>query len=180
MTTILPEKNKKEIRKVYLLGFVFKLISSLTIVLLIWIIFEFTIHSVIKLENETLNKEKNTEEFAERNTLIEGYTKLLSDSRQLIKVFKEENIRKTEILDDIFDLVPQGISVESVSVQESEDGNISVNLSGMADTRESLSEFNKILSNQEGISSVRLPASFFTKTFDIDFSLSFNFLYEKR
>lgn len=179
MTTILPQKNKKEIKKKYLFGFLSKTLNILSVALIIWLVFEVTVYYIAGFENKSALEEKDTKEFAERNNLIYEYREVLSDSKKLVKLFENEKETKTDFLNYLFSLIPDGISLNKFSINEIEE-EIFVEISGVAVSRDSLSQFNENLKNQDQISEVILPSSFFTKTFDIDFSLSFKYEYEKK
>jgi lipopolysaccharide export LptBFGC system permease protein LptF len=178
MTTILPEKNKKNIKKKYLFGFLSKLLIFLSVVLFVWLILEVTVHYSAKLEKVELEKRGDGELQKEINKLVDEYKEDLSDAKKTISLFNEEKQSIIEILDFIFDVKNDKTSISSVSVEQGQEA-VFVGVSGVSETRDSLSELKNSLSANTSVSELDLPVSSFTKTFDIPFSITFIYTYEK-
>lgn len=177
MTTILPEKNKKEIKKEYLFGFLAKLFSGLCFVVFFAIIFQVTVYFIVDLEKNYLEKKFQGDEIKKREEVFNNYKNILTDTNKVIKMFSENKNTKQEVLDFILLLNDDYNFFTSITIENSEGGEF-VKVSGISKDRSSLVKINSFLENSSNVSSIQLPASSFTKTFDIPFSLSFIYKYE--
>jgi hypothetical protein len=178
MTTILPEKNRKEIKKNYILGFFNKFMVSLIVIASVWVVMEATLYYAIRFERDVIFEQDELQDQKVKNDLINEYREKTKDVKSLTDLFTDDKESKIEIMDFIFSVKKPEISINSFSVEIGETATF-VGVGGVADSRDSLSEFKNILENDSRTEQVDLPVSSFTKTFDIPFSITFVYIYEK-
>jgi hypothetical protein len=177
MTTILPQKNKKEIKRQYLVGFLLKVLWVLIIVTLVWLIFEGAIYYATGLEKSVLENQTDAQDQQVKSNLLNTYRADLKEAKEIISLFDQNNRSKVEALDFIFDTKTEGIIINSVSIEKGETV-VFVGISALAENREVLAEFKDVLDNSSKTTEVDLPVSSFTKTFDIPFTITFIYKYE--
>jgi len=177
MTTILPEKNKAEIKKTYLFGFVSKSIFALFIVTLILLVFKVAIFYTIDIEEGGLRLQFKETEESEKLKLMEDQKEKIKETEKIVELFSFDTKKKTEVLNFVFKIKPNSLIFNSVSIQE--DGEkIKVVISGVSDSRDSLLSFYSFLESSVFVEEIDLPASSFAKNFEIPFSLNFIYKYE--
>jgi hypothetical protein len=174
MTTILSEKNKKEIKRQYFFGFFSKMVLSLIVLSFILLILEGTVYYMVEFEKRVLEEEYSTVSSTERTELINQYREDIKSAKEIVEIFDVNKVDKVEVLDFVFDKRTEGVEINSVSIEKGETA-IFVGVGGIASTRDTLSGFREILSESKRTSSVDLPVSSFTKTFDIPFTITFVF-----
>lgn len=179
MTTLLPQKNRKQLKKQYVISLISNSLTYLFFIVLIALVLETTVHYVISFEKNVLEKESNISSRKEEKELMEIFREKNNEIKKYKNLFSENNnLNKTPVIDFVFDIVPEGVLLESVSVEEGEEL-IFVGVTGLADSREILVGFTSLLEENESVSDVDLPASSFTKTSDIPFSITFVYIHEK-
>lgn len=178
MTTILPEKNKKDNRKQYMFGFLERLFISFIVVSVIFIVLETTVYYSISFEKKVLENNFIELKEKEKTEVFKEYKDLIDESKKLIKTFSVGDVYKKEIIDFVFGLEDENITISFVSVEKI-DENIVVRLNGISKNREALFNLKSGLESESFVSDIQLPVSSFAKTFDIPFSVTFNYEYEK-
>lgn len=103
---------------------------------------------------------------------LEGEKELLEKNKFLSKIltFEKEKKEIFPILAKIFEILPEGIKLESLSISKDKN-EFSVSLSGLAQDREKLILLRDIL--QQNFSEVSFPTTVWLKEKDIEFSVSF-------
>jgi len=82
--------------------------------------------------------------------------------------------------DKINSILPDGISISSVSFPSEENGSVNVSLNGFSGTREDLSVLKKNLeADGKNFSDISFPPESWIKKTDIDFAISFKILPDK-
>jgi hypothetical protein len=180
MTTILPEKNKEELRKDYFLNFFRSVVWLAFFVCFIYIIFQITIYFSIKMEKDQSTKKFNDYDQKLRGSLIAEYREELSKVDSFLKKFDLQKQSYSEIINFVYNSKPETVVINSFAI-ESIDGGVSVMVSGLSTKREDLLVFSKTLEQSKNISDFDLPLSSFTKSKEIPFSLTFKYKkYEQR
>jgi len=103
----------------------------------------------------------------------EAEKEILAKNRFLSKILSFESERKEfcPVLEKIFQLLPEGIRLDSISVSKEDTGKIQISLTGFSQDREKLISLREIL--QRNFSEVSFPTQVWLKEKDIDFSVSF-------
>jgi hypothetical protein len=178
MTTILPEKNKKEIKKTYLSLFFIRLFLALSIVLFITLILQATIFFAIYSEKKasSLLYEKNKKEEIEK--MLEKYTAELTELKEMNKKFDIDDGSNLDTVNFLFSLKTKEIVFNSIQITKQIE-NKKIDIAGNSSNREALIDFVKTLENNESIEGVNFPVESLTKNTDVPFSLSFIIKNEK-
>lgn len=103
----------------------------------------------------------------------EDYRKILKEVHADIAIFNapENNLATVEIIDRILAHKQKGVQIRSFSLQRKEGGESSVDIQGVAGTREALLSFKKNLEAEKLFTSVDLPVSHLARGSDILFNV---------
>jgi hypothetical protein len=176
MLHFLPNKNKKEINEEYILRtfvffFLFILIS---LFLLILLFIPTAIYS--KYDNRTITDELaltesvNTSKGEDTVSLIKklnGITKALAVDTTALN--------PTELLDKITGLKGSAIQITNIEIKGADTGTVSIQINGVAKTRDSLIAFNKSLQENSSFSNVTLPVANLIKDVNADFTITMTY-----
>jgi len=175
MANLIPQKEQKIIRDHYLE----RLLSITLFYILVSLVFAciFMVPAYIL----TVSKEKSAESRLEVlkqsvsyrvGTDIEKKLQETKDDLNAISLYIE---RKTvlEILDFVIESKNSNISLNNIGYQRVNESLAEINLSGKAESRDSLLSYVDVLSSNEFFENVDLPISNLTRDRDIEFSLRF-------
>lgn len=89
--------------------------------------------------------------------------------------FYQQQPRITELLEEISNIIPQGIYLTSLSLDPNQDkqGRFKVSLTGHSENRDVLLDFKNSLESESGFQGIYFPPSNWVKAEDINFSASF-------
>lgn len=174
MTTILPEKNKKEMKREYLFRFSKVFVQVLILACFVFLIFQIAIYFYIKIEKEGFLKIASDSDQQQRNLAIVEYKEELSKAKNLLEKFDSNSQNTSSIIDFVYGLKKETIEINSMSIDIMESGNF-VTLSGFATNREDLLVFSQSLEQSKNISDFKLPFSSLSKSTEIPFSLTFKY-----
>lgn len=172
MTTILLEKNKKDLRKSYVNEFLTKLFFSLSFIIIIWLILEGAVWGSILLEENSLSRQAKQEQKTEREKILDEYKKEITELKNLNKKFSIQKKSGSEIINYLYTQKPKDINFSSIQITK-EDNHSKINISGLASNRESLLTFTKLLEQNKYVEDFNFPISNLTKNFDIPFNITF-------
>jgi hypothetical protein len=178
MTTILPEKNKKEIKKTYLALFFIRLFLALSIVLSITLVLQATIFFSIYSERKasSLMYEKNKKEEIEK--MLETYKLELTELKELNKKFDLDDNSNLDTVIFLFSLKTKEIVFNSIQITKQTE-NKKIDITGISLNREALIDFVKTLENNEKIEGVNFPVESLTVNTNVPYSLNFIIKNEK-
>jgi len=173
MINLLPSNQKEEnlseerLRLVCILGITLAIsLFSFTLIL-------FAVKTIIygQLESQRIilgQKERSLEisDFHKTEKAIKNYNLLLKQ----LDAFYRENYGLIEILEKIYQAMPQGTFLRNFSFNRSKS---QITFSGFCPTRDNLLELKENLEKEEIFEGVYFPPSNWVKPHDIDFSVSF-------
>lgn len=172
MINLLPYKEKKSIEHIRtirllntgIVGFIAAVIVAAALIIPTLV----TINSSFSLTT------KQIENLQKQNSITSDVDLASLKQRVLVansKLATSTTVQPTEYLDIIKKLIPKGISVNQFSTS----GTLGIKVSGIAENREILQSFIKILESSDKISSVDSPVSNFIKSKNSDFILTISF-----
>lgn len=183
MINLLPLEYKKNQRKALLfrVSFVALIIFSLVVaassILLLPLYLSAT--AQVKGEKDRLNLYKASQSFSDTETS----SRTITDTNNRIATFalEESNFQFSTLLTLLDGITPSGVSITDISLIMSDTNkkNIQLELTGKANTRDSLVRFVDVLKAQDNFESVELPISGLVKDKNIDFNMSFVVNYEE-
>jgi len=175
MINLLPPQYKKELKKeenfkvVLILAttFLIFLISLTLILLAIKIYIQGQVDS-LKFLIEKEREKSETPQNIELREKIEKTSQLTSK----LESFYENKLYFSEILGNIFQVIPKGVYLTSLTISKKENM-AQIFLSGFSPTREILFELKNNLENKEQVSEVNFPPQNWLKSTNIDFTVEF-------
>jgi Tfp pilus assembly protein PilN len=175
MINLLPPQYKQELKKeenlklVLILGIIFLIfLISLTLILLAIKIY---IGEQVESLKFLIEKEREKSETRQNLELREKIEKT-SQTISKLESFYEEKIYFSAILENIFQTIPEGVYLTSLTIVEKE--NIAqISLSGFAPTREILFELKNNLESKKQFSEINFPPQNWLKPTNIDFTATF-------
>ncbi|MFH1423360.1 MAG: PilN domain-containing protein [Candidatus Nealsonbacteria bacterium] len=106
---------------------------------------------------------------------IEKEISAVNQNLTTLAAFYEGQSRITELLQKISEIIPEGIYLNSLSLNPNKDkkDRFQISLTGHSGTREALLDFKKSLESKSSFQGVYFPPSSWVKPSDINFSASF-------
>ncbi len=161
------------------------------VVLSLWILFLFFVFCLIlallsldtyfkinadseKVFLESANNKFDNPEIVSFKKSIE----IANDDLKKLNVFYENRVFFSKILEDVSNLLPEGIYLNNISISflpatKKQGKSIEISLSGFSLTREKLLSFRRRLENSKKFSEIVFPPSDWTKSENINFSATF-------
>lgn len=176
MINLLPKEQKSEIsvlRKLVLISiWEILIICFFVSLILIFLLVKVFIESEIKV-NEILAKEKEKEISSNRalEEKIENFNLSLS---QIYSFYQDQTIF-SEILDQIFQKIPEGIYLTNLNISLQEK-TLDVSLTGFSPSRELLLSFKENLEKDKKFSNIDFPLETWTKRENISFIVTFKII----
>lgn len=171
MLRLLLEKERKLIKSEYAFRFSSILLLSLSAVVIFWIISMtptfVTVFFEQKLLKEQVQDVESVELLNEKNSLTEGF----SDFRDKLNILDVSEYNPTDLIREVTKYQIRSISLSNITF-DTKNGKKVIGLQGVANNRESLSEFASELEKSDLFVKVDLPFSNFTKDIDIPFVLT--------
>lgn len=176
---LLPEEEKKNIRREYLFRF-FTIASyflALSFLLGAFAVFPYYLSARTELDRtsekaETLNT-LNVSVSTTTEKTIADFSQFSDRIKLLGPVADSQNFVPIMVLKNILDVKPKGVKVTSFSyIGGAEVGGIKIVILGLASDRDSLLLFKKELSATGDFSLIDLPVSNFSEKTDIEFTLT--------
>lgn len=172
MINLLPPQYKQELvkeekRRLVLILSVLFLIFLVSLILIL-----FSIKISLQGQVEALKIIADSEEKTLRTSEVQILREKINLANQnllKLKSFYRDQISSTEILEKIFQTIPSGIELTSLSWQKD---NSLVSLSGFSPNREILLEFIKKLEEKKEFSEINYPTTIWVEPVDINFSLT--------
>ena len=178
MINLLPPNYKKELleEEYYKIVLVLGFFAIIFLISLASILFSVNIYvsSQFRVEKQLSDEFQKEMEFSEIRQL-EDEIKLINQEISQVSLFYQEQISLVEILNQLYEIMPQGIYFKSVSLNPiSEEGHrFLISVSGFSPSRDLLLELeNNLKAKQEIFKFISFPSSTWTKPSDIDFSLN--------
>lgn len=183
MINLLPTRQKEDLLQEKNL----KLFLILGILILFFFVsfslILFSIKIQVQTEAEVQKNYFNQKDTAIKNSEIQkwedkinGYNSSISS----LDSFYQNHRDLTDVLEKIFQTIPEGIILDTLSFDSSalkgEKYLAQVSLSGNSSTQDILFDFKKNLEKEEGFKEVYFPLSLWIETTDIDFSINFKIL----
>ena len=170
MSNLLPESNKKNIRKEYLLRIflTFLILSSLTLILLSF----FLLPSYFLSKNKSLIAEDKTEFLT--NYVLEreksGVVLVLMETNEKMEALHLESVKATSIISAILDKKNKNVDITGLTFRNSQEDK-KFFIDGRSLNREALISFAESLKSTPGFFNVDLPISNLTRSENLDFGI---------
>ena len=173
MLSLVSEKGRKKVKKEYKIRFFSVVLIMLSFVMVVWIIaLSPTFIKVFyehKLLKDTVSGVESADLLEEKKIIDDKFSDLQAKVNALdIKVYDP-----TELIKEVTDHQIRSVSLSGI-VFEKRDSKYVLILQGIANNRESLSEFAFELEKSDLFTQVDLPFSNFAKDSDIPFVLTIN------
>lgn len=160
MANLLPQSFRDGVRDEYRLR-----LGSVALTLLAVILLSATVlltPSFILTESRLEQNQATLDSLSEASTATstKESKKVITDTNQKLSVVNQENdeLSPTDIVNLVANTKPSSVSIRRISLQDSENNSAqSIELSGVARTRDSLLEFESRLQNQADVQQVDLP-----------------------
>jgi len=180
MLSFLPQNNRKVIIKEYLsrVFVVFLQFLSVSVVVLIFLFVPSAIFS--KYKNKTVNNQLESIK-AESMNKNQDPTELIKKINAMVSILfddKSSTIPMTDMIEKIISLKNKNIQISNISISKNEKGSENITLSGVAKTRDDLTDFNNSLKSDGFFASVDLPISALIKNTNAQFSIKL--VYNKK
>lgn len=172
MLELILENKKKDLQKEYKLRFLNVSLIMISLVLVMWIILMVPLLINVKVEKEPLEEKMRLLEnsaLAKDRASLETLSKELSNT---INVFNSDKVSFSEVINNLTEKQAQDISVKLLAIEKSEAGELTLNIQGVANSRNGLRSFSDAISADPLFSKIDIPFSSFTKDTDIPFSFS--------
>lgn len=122
------------------------------------------------LDVQNLKQNLDKEIAIRENATTAQNIKDISSSISALNLFKDNDL-PTVYIEKLVALKSRGVKINSIVFTPSEGSETAIDISGVADTRNSLVVFSETLKADKTFSSVNIPLSSFAKEKNIDFSL---------
>jgi len=194
MINLLPPNEKQELKlqevqiKISVV-FAYFLCCLAFLILVFFLLDYYIVLKTVEFDSAVLAKTKELESY-EFQDFKETTTKV-NQKLAMIQLFQQDEILISPFFEEIVSLAEQGISFTSVTLTkgtrlvQTEDPDkvikevyAAVNLVGIAETREVLYSFKKILENQKHFSEVYFSPDSWTKSKNADFSVNFDIIHK--
>ena len=172
MLELILENKKKDLQKEYKLRFLNVSLIMVSIVLVIWIILMVPLLINVKIEKEPLEEKMRLLEnsaLAKDRANLEILSKELSNA---INVFNLDTVSFSEVINNLTEKQAKDIVVKLLAIEKSDSGELTLNVQGIANSRNGLRNFSDAISSDPLFSKIDIPVSSFTKDTDIPFSFS--------
>ena len=178
MLNFILEKDKKKIitEYFYRLTIYFLLFSFFTLIVLISLFLPSIFYSKYKSDNVSQQLLSIKDKVGENS---ENPTEIIIEANKFAKVFtdEKENILLSDLIQKIVSLKNKDIKILSFSLVEDVETSVKIIISGVANTRDSLTYFDKELKKDGYFQSVDLPVSNLIKNVYSDFTMTL--IYKK-
>ncbi|MFC1629696.1 PilN domain-containing protein [Patescibacteria group bacterium] len=179
MINLLPSQEKKELKSAEL----WRLVSILGNLLLLFLIFNILIFFSIKVNIQSKTEQRNVLVELEKKEMmvpevqqLRERVKTTNDDILKLNYFYQGQISLIEIFQKIAKILPQGAYLNSLSYQQASS---QISLSGFCPTQKDLFEFKKDLERQEEFSDIYFPLFNWIQQTDIDFQVTFKIASEQ-
>jgi hypothetical protein len=171
MFNLLPENEKKKIKKEYLFRFFAIALSFFLATAVIASVFLLPsyVFSLVKEHSVTVKNDELRRSIATNDS--EAMTRTVSDIRGKINMFKPtQSLYVYELIGQIISLRPQSVTLSSLDIVRNTDEFL-ISIRGNAGTRDDLLVFQNKLETNKNIRKVELPVSDLLREKNIDFSI---------
>ena len=180
MLNFLTPDNRRAVIKEYLSrDLVVLLVSlSLAVIVLIFLFIPSAIFS--KYNNKTVNNQLESSRGASMSK-SQDPTELIKKINTMVGILsdsKSSPILMSDMITKIISLKNKGILISNISISKDNKGTENISISGVAKTRDNLTEFNNDLKNDGTFSTVDLPISALIKNTNAQFSIKL--VYNKK
>lgn len=172
MLELILENKKKDLKKEYRLRFLVVLLLMISAVLVMWIILMIPVLVNAKIEKEPLQEKI---QLLENSALAKDRASLETVSAELINaiaVFNLDTISFSEVINNLTEKQAKDIVVKLLTIERADSGELTLNVQGIANSRNGLRNFSDAISADPLFSKIDIPFSSFTKDTDIPFSFS--------
>jgi len=177
MLNFLPQNNKKKVVREYLYRFSSLFFLFLFFVLIILFSFFVPSYFFVTYKNAAVSDQLALSILESKNKKVD-ITATISDTNGLIRILSSEDTSLTvrsEILKKLLNDKQKQISLTSLNFLNNDDGSMNVEISGIAETREDLINFEKNLKNDSSFSNIDSPVSDLLKSINADFSVTLKY-----
>ncbi len=176
MINLLPPQQKSELvsEERFKLSVILGIVILSSLISFILILFALKVYLLGQLEVQNIFFEQKVS----ANPQIVELEKEMTDSNKIItdlSSFYSKEYSLVEILNKIVEIVPSGVSFNSLSLQPVKEGQykVRVSISGFSLTRESLLEFKGKIEGEESFKEVSFPSSVWVEPTNIAFTVNF-------
>lgn len=182
MPNLLPNNEKKGIRREYALRRIIMILILLGITGVVAMIGLFPSYVLVQQRFAEVNRELSNLEAQVDTEESQRITQQLEQTNTLLKSLEpyEDHVPFYVMIRQLFDQTPDGIRVTGVTYErnriENEDGEktgekVSISINGTAATRDILTSFKSQVENMPMVDTVSLPISSIAKREDISFNM---------
>ncbi|MDQ3077076.1 MAG: hypothetical protein M3Q63_03455 [bacterium] len=172
MINLLPDSEKNIIRTEYRLRIIAVVFVGIFITALVTIVFLLPSYILVVFKNKTSEQLMNKTPTTEIDQ--EDFVSRLKNAKILALILKPSPtvVTMTDVVGIVNKYKTSNIAISSISYRKDNNVSPSIDIIGIAKTRQSLVGFTQLLQKEEQISTVDLPVSSFAKDTDIPFSIA--------
>ena len=174
MLELLPNANKKAVKREYFLRLAVVALSFLIAVEMIFLVSLLPSYFLSAVKERVVNKEfenviKSNKSFEDKELQT-----AIKETKEMVSLLKSKgnNFLMKDLILKIINRKRSGIKINGISVSYSKNSQYQIIVNGTSKDREMLKMFAESLRSEKAFSGVDLPISNFTKISDIDFSLT--------
>lgn len=174
MLELLPNEQKKALKKEYLLRLFVVILLLLFILEILFLVVISPSYFLSIVKARVIKKEFDQPVKSKRALENKNLQKNIKDSKEILSLLRPEDdksLLKNVIL-KIIENKNSGISINGISAVNSKKGQYQIVITGTSINREFLKTFADSLKTEKSFNSIDLPISNFTKISNIDFSIS--------
>lgn len=173
MINILPQREKEilqaeEKKKIFLILEIFGFVFLLYLILIL-VSMNIYISGQVEAVRIVLEQEQGEFESSE----VKDFSEKIGSANTTfsnLNSFYQNQIKITEILGEISEILPEGVHLNSLSYQKN---TFRINIFGFSNNREALLEFKENLEDKENFEEIFFPPSCWIKPSDISFNSNF-------
>lgn len=176
MINLLPEIEKKKLKKIYYFRIGVVVSGLLAIIALVSVTFILPSYFLVKAKEVVFQEQLATLKKNTTNSVDESLNTIIKDINAKLKTFPDSNkdfIFTRDVYERIYAHKTTAITLTYVNYTQLQDGGLTVSVSGSALNRDALLAFEQALKDEPTFKGVALPISNFIKGSNIEFTISF-------
>lgn len=176
MLELLPNVQKKSIKKEYFLRFLVVMLSFSLTAGILFLVSLLPSYFLLSVKENSVSQEFENKKKSASAALDEDLLSAVKISKEMLALLKLVD-GKFSMRDSIVKIISKknsGIRIDGVSMNHSKDEQYRISLRGTSKNRELLKSFAESLKAEKEFSGVDLPISNFAKISDIDFNITLN------
>lgn len=172
MFTLLTPEQKKKVLLEYRMRLVTIFLASFLVLVITGLALLVPTYLEAKGKLSDANLRKQQLENLIKDKSDENLSKAIKDLKQNLVAASLEDRSLLGVMKEIIDVKPATLSIISLNYAYSLEGNSTIEISGIAPTRKTLTDFVRLLEKNSKFKQVNLPISNLAKDSEIDFELN--------